>query len=163
MVAKVTKVDIAQVQARLEELRATGGNAQAALAAFGGVILNRIRLGFRLGRSPWGTSWQGLLLRRGQPLRNTGMLRNSITMAQGPGRVTIGTNHPGRNVHQFGATIKPKHASRLVFPGPGGLIFAKQVTIPARPFMPINPAGNVDVPGPWVASGLQAMQRALDL
>lgn len=162
MTAKL-KVDIAQVQARLAHIKATGGNAQAALAAFGGVILNRIRMGFRLGRSPWGQAWLPLSIRLGTPLRDTGRLARSITMAQGPNEITIGTNLIQAPVHQFGATIKPKTASILRFPGPGGFIFAKQVTIPARPFMPIGPDGNADLPQAWAVSGLNAMGKALEL
>lgn len=162
MAAKV-HVDLAAVKDRLEEIRRNGGNAQAALGAFGGVVLNRIRLGFRMGRTPWGAAWLPVKLRQGQPLRNTGALQRSITMQQGANEVLIGTNHPGRNVHQFGATIRPKNVSLLRFPGPNGFIFAKEVTVPARPFMPINQSGQVDLPQQWAASGLEAMKKALQL
>lgn len=162
MVAKVT-ADIREVAARLAKLKADGQDTGKVLGAFGGVILNRIRLGFRLGRSPAGSPWAALKLRDGAPLRNTGALRNSITMQVGRGQVTIGTNRVGARVHQFGATIKPKTAKVLAFPGPGGTVFAKQVTIPARPFMPLSQGGDVAVPPAWVESGLQAMKRALEL
>lgn len=162
MAAKV-HVDLAAVQARLEQIKRNGGNAQAALGAFGGVVLNRIRLGFRMGRNPWGAPWLPVKLRRGQPLRNTGALQRSIALQQGANEVLIGTNHPGRNVHQFGATIRPKNVSLLRFPGPNGFIFAKEVTVPARPFMPINRANQVDLPQQWAVSGLEAMKKALQL
>ena len=162
MVAKV-HADIAEVQARLNKIKATGGNALAALGAFGSVILNRIRLGFRLGRSPWGQPWHALVLRQGTPLRNTGLLQRSITMAATGKEVVIGTNLIQAPVHQFGATIKPKNAKFLRFAGPNGFIFSKQVTIPARPFMPINRAGAAAVPPQWAQSGLEAMKKALQL
>lgn len=158
------KADISQVLARLNKLKATGGSIQPALAAFGGVILNRIRLGFRLGRSPWGNAWQALLIRKGgAPLRHHGHLQRSITMQQGRNTVTIGTNLRQAPVHQFGAVIKPKNVSVLRFPGPNGFIFAKQVTIPARPFMPLTQAGDAALPPAWAGSALNAMKKALQL
>lgn len=162
MPAKVN-VDLAEVQARLQQIKADGGDVSAALGAFGGVVLNRIRLGFRMGRTPWGAAWLPVKLRVGQPLRNTGQLQRSITMQTGKDAVTIGTNHPGRNVHQFGATIRPRNVSLLRFPGPNGFIFAKEVTVPARPFMPINQSNQVDLPQQWAQSGLEAMKKALKL
>jgi len=160
--AKVTKVEMAEVLARLAQLQ-DPAQAGVAVRAFGAAVLNRIRLGFRLGSSPWGAPWQALKLREGQPLVNTGRLRSSITMQQTTDGVTIGTNLRQARVQQFGATIKPKNAKWLRFPGPNGFIFAKQVTIPARPFMPLTRGGDVALPAQWTASGLSAMKKALQL
>ncbi|WP_175404830.1 phage virion morphogenesis protein, partial [Endozoicomonas atrinae] len=42
-------------------------------------------------------------------------------------------------VHNFGATIRPKKAKILAFPGKNGqTVFAKKVVIPARPFLAIE-------------------------
>lgn len=156
------KADISQVLARLNKLKGTAGY-MSALGAFGSIILNRIRLGFRLGRAPRGQAWLPPKLRQGAPLRDTGRLARSITMQKGANVVSIGTNLRQARVHQFGATIKPKNATVLRFPGPGGFIFARQVTIPARPFMPLTSAGDADLPPPWIQSGLNAMKKALEL
>ena len=53
-------------------------------------------------------------------------------------------------VHQFGATIKPKKGKFLVFQPPGfaGPIFAREVIIPARPYLPIRNR-LVDLPAAW--------------
>lgn len=93
----------------------------------------------------------------GQPLRDTGRLQRSITARADANGVTVGTNlrtasgvlYPA--VHQFGATITPKKAKRLVFPGPNGeLVFAKKVTIPARPFLPLRRGvSTVELPPAW--------------
>lgn len=162
MVAKI-EANIAEVQARLNAIKASGGDTSPALRAFGNVILNRIRMGFRLGRSPWGQSWRQLVLRDGQPLRNTGLLQRSITMQQVKDGVEIGTNLIQARVQHFGATIRPKNVKFLRFPGPNGFIFAKEVTIPARPFMPIDRSGGMAMPPQWAASGLEAMKKALQL
>lgn len=48
----------------------------------------------------------------------------------------VGTNVIYAAVHEFGATIRPKVAGeRLAWEGPDGWIFAKEVKIPARPYM----------------------------
>ncbi|MBU2713732.1 phage virion morphogenesis protein [Zooshikella sp. WH53] len=41
-------------------------------------------------------------------------------------------------IHQFGGTIKPKNGRYLVFPLGEQTIFAKEVNIPARPFMGLS-------------------------
>lgn len=153
----------AQVQQRLQQITDGGGSAKGALSAFGRVVLNRIRLGFRAGRSPYGQAWAPLKLRAGQPLRDTGALQRSITMSATGNEVVIGTNRVGARVHQFGATIVPVRAKVLAFPGPGGMIFAKRVVVPARPFMPINPAGDMALPPSWAEAGLKAMAKELGL
>ena len=59
-----------------------------------------------------------------------------------------GPEHIGA-VHQFGATIVPKRAKYLAIPFAGGVIFSKKAVIPARPYLPIDQSGNVDMPTEW--------------
>jgi phage gpG-like protein len=77
-----------------------------------------------------------------------GNLRDSIDyQVSGGDTVEIGTNY-GRlpsggsvaAVHQFGATIRPRRGRHLIFTPRGFThpIFARQVTIPARPFLPMS-------------------------
>lgn len=54
------------------------------------------------------------------------------------GRILIGTRVTYGNVHQFGATIKPKKAKALAFQMGGDPFFRKSVTIPARPFLGVS-------------------------
>ena len=131
----------------------------------GSVVLNRIRLCFKLGIDPWGNPWAALKVRRGQPLRDSGLMNRSITARPDASGVTIGTNlkHEGVSypaVHQWGAVITPKRAKRLVFPGPNGrLIFAKKVTIPARPFLPLRKdAAAVALPPAWSEAVVRALR-----
>lgn len=49
------------------------------------------------------------------------------------------------HVHQFGATIKPKDHPALVFSIGGKTVFAKEVTIPARPFVGISDANAEEI------------------
>lgn len=172
-----------QVQARIKELQAAGSNMSQAWRAAGISIVNRIRLGFRMGRDPWGNTWQPIKWRAprisakggitkagrrqrqanfagtpGQPLVDTGRLRRSIVERAQPNSVTVGTNLIYARVHQFGARIKAKKGPFLVFAGPDGApLFVRQVTIPARPFMPINQAGQPSLPATWAANIIRTL------
>ena len=56
------------------------------------------------------------------------------------------------------AVIEPKQAKFLRWMSPVGMIRAKKVTIPARPFLPIDGSGSTDLPAQWAAEVLQALQ-----
>lgn len=161
---KVQVID-GQARAKIKALQASANNMQPVFATIGGIIRNRIRLCFKLGIDPWGSPWAALKFRQGQPLRNTGRMQASITSRPDATGVTIGTNLRNKGVsypavQQFGATIEPKTAKRLVFPGPGGkLIFAKKVTIPARPFLPLKKdATVVSLPPDWSLAVTRALR-----
>lgn len=139
-------VDDGGVVSRIRAMIAAGDNMRPLYQRIGAALVSEIQLGFKAGASPYGQAWAPLSIRRGQPLRDSGRLRSSITSRPDDSGVTVGTNLIYAPVHQFGATIKPKNAKRLVFPGGGGLIFAKSVTIPARPFMPLDDSGAVNLP-----------------
>lgn len=146
--------------AKLNALKKATGDMTGAFAAVGRSIASRIRLCFKLGIDPWNNPWAALKMRKGQPLRDTGRLQRSITSKPDATGVTIGTNVKYAKVHQFGATIVPVKAKRLVFPGPGGkLIFAKKVVVPARPYMPIKSGGQVlELPPEWRAASARAVK-----
>lgn len=157
-----------QVEARLKQLQAAGSNLQPAYTAIGKTLVDRIRLGFRGTRSPWGETWAPLKSRAGKALRDTGRLQRSIVPKVDSQGVTVGTNIkvPGGSanlaaVHQFGTTIVPKTAKWLVFEINGKVIRAKKVTIPARPFMPLRPAGNLDLPPAWASAILRNLAAHL--
>ena len=151
----------AGARAKLQALIKAAGDPTPIYQTVGRTILNRIRLCFKLGIDPWGAPWAALKLRQGQPLRDTGRLNRSIVANPDKNGVTIGTNVMYAPTHQYGATISPKNAKKLVFPGPGGrMIFAKKVTIPARPFMPLrkNHAA-VALPPQWSADVTRAIRN----
>ena len=127
----------------------------------GSVLVRKINLGFKLGIDPFGNPWTKLKLRKGQPLRDTGRLQRSITAKADAKGVTVGTNVAYARTHQFGATIEPKKAKRLVFQGPGGrLIFAKKVVIPARPFLPLRADAQVAaLPPDWSVAVVRAIRN----
>lgn len=136
----------------ISELIKAGEDLKPLMITLGQTGVSRMKMGFSQGRSPEGAAWKPLKFRKGQPLRDTGRLMNSIThQLEGSDKVAIGTNVFYGIVHQFGATVHPsteKHATIagvtskgagfLAFPnGSGGYVFTKKaVKIPARPFVP---------------------------
>ena len=156
----VFRIDDSKATAKLKLLQSAIDNPQPVYATVGRVLVNRIRLCFKLGIDPWGSPWLALKFRKGQPLRDTGRMNRSIVSKVDATGVTVGTNLIYAPVHQFGATIVPKNKPRLVFPGPNGkLIFAKKVVIPARPFMPLRRgADSVQLPPDWSARVTAALK-----
>lgn len=155
------EVNDAGARAKLKALGAAAGDMRPVFATVGRSIANRIRLCFKLGIDPWSNPWAALKIRKGQPLRDTGRLNRSIVANPDQTGVTIGTNVKHAAVHQFGAVITPKKpGGRLVFPGPGGrMVFAKKVTIPARPFMPLKKNSTVvALPPAWSADVTRALR-----
>lgn len=153
-------VDDAQAREKLRALIGAASDMTPVYQTVGRVVLNRIRLCFKLGIDPWGSPWAKLKIRQGQPLRDTGRLNRSIVANADKTGVTIGTNVQYAPTHQFGATIVPKRAKRLVFPGPGGrMIFAKKVAIPARPFLPLRKGyTTATLPPSWSADVTRALR-----
>lgn len=164
-----------QVEARFQALGTKSPEVLRSLEAYTRVLRTRIQLGFRMSKSPDGKPWKPLnpiLTRVGQPLRNTGRLYGSVQVRRDGDGFVVGTNlrTPGGEyslgaIHQYGAHIEPVRGRYLVWAPAGmkGLVFAQSVTIPARPFMPVNAAGQVDLPPAWAQSALSAMARALGL
>lgn len=96
----------------------------------------------------------------GKPLVDTGLLRNSIVYAAGSNSVEIGTVAKQAKLQHFGGRVVPKRAKVLAFAGPGGeLILSRGVTIPARPFMPVNPQGTVMLPADWSRGALREIAK----
>jgi phage virion morphogenesis protein len=122
----------------------------AALKNIGQVLLKGTRERFSRQVDPEGRPWAPLNpeyakgKRGGKILQVQGMrggLLGSITaQLSGSHRLEVGTNKIYGAVHQFGATIRPRSAEALVFRLGGRLIRAKQVTIPARPYLGISAA-----------------------
>lgn len=84
----------------------------------------------------WPPNLEGtsILLRSGQHLLAT------VAFVAAETEVEWGSSWEFAHVHQFGATIKPKTADRLVFTIGGKKVGAKKVTIPARPFVGVSEA-----------------------
>jgi phage gpG-like protein len=134
----------------LGEMLERGMNLKPLFEAVGSELVSRVQQGFISSRSPYGVQWAALKLRQGQPLRDKGHLMSSITYNAATDSVLIGPgagpSSKGAAVHQFGATITAKNKPFLAFRAGGKWIFAKRVTIPARPYLPTEQGG---LPPSW--------------
>ena len=109
---------------------------------------------FNQGVDPAGKAWAPLLpayaaVKRGPSiLVGSGMsggLQGSITFDTGPDFVAVGSNRIYAAVHHFGAVIKPVNAAALRFKLGSVWVTAKQVTIPARPYLGVSAADQVEI------------------
>ena len=92
--------------------------------------------------APDGTPWPE---NRNQTptLYASGALHNSIDYRATLSAITVGSPLIYAAIHHFGGVIKPKKAKALSFMAGGDRVFAKSVTIPARPYLGLSP-DNVD-------------------
>jgi phage virion morphogenesis protein len=112
---------------------------------------------FAAERAPDGTAWAPLHPLYAEIKRGPGILRgpnwsrsglnNSITYAASGWEVAVGSNKVYAAIHQFGGTIRPKRAKLLILRTAEGAIWgtAKEVTIPARPYLGLSAEDERDV------------------
>jgi phage gpG-like protein len=92
---------------------------------------------FESSSDPYGRPWEKLKARTGQPLLDTGRLRNSLRAlgVQSKGfRVVTRVKYAA--LHNYGGTVTAKKAPYLRFKVAGRWVSKKSVTIPRRQFIP---------------------------
>lgn len=129
--------DLGRMSGRVMNFLANLADPRELLEGFGDALLLNIDQRFEDGEGPDGTPWQKAA-RGGQTLVDTARLRNSFDKRVSERDVAVGTNVIYASIHQTGGTIKPKRKRVLAFTVGGNPVFAKQVTIPARPFLGIG-------------------------
>lgn len=129
--------DLGRMGGKVMNFLANLSDTRPLLEDIGDVLLLNIDRRFEEGRGPDGTPWKKTA-RGGQTLVDTARLRNSFDKRVEAQSVSAGTNVIYAPTHQHGATIKPKRAKVLAFTIGGKAVFAKEVTIPARPFLGIG-------------------------
>lgn len=169
------KVDAGAAMGVLGRLRELGHDPAPLMELAGGILENSVRERFRTGQGPGGIPWPvsrrqtfaarpgakgGAVIgpnQGGRTLVDKGGLESSVTHRAEEKRVEVGIiakteSAKHAKTHQFGATIRPVRAAFLVFTGPDGhKIFARQVTIPARPFIGIDDLDRADLFEAWTA------------
>jgi len=88
--------------------------------------------------TPDGSAWKQSIA-NDDTLVASGALRGSISEEVAGDAIYVGSRGaavaPYAAAHQWGVTIKPVNAERLAFMLGNKLVFAKQVTLPARPYI----------------------------
>ncbi|MDV7340975.1 phage virion morphogenesis protein [Terasakiella sp. A23] len=123
----------AQVQRFLSNVSET----DLLLEAIGMGFTTETNTRFREGKGPEGVPWEKTN-RGGQILVDSGITRDSFNSQVEGSTVKHGSNQQHVKTHQFGAVIKPKNAKVLAFEIDGKMVFARKVTIPARPILGID-------------------------
>ncbi len=121
--------------------------------------LARIREG---GPAPDGADWPDRHPAYDNPrpvLNLSGALGESIESDADEDTVSWGSSIVYARIHQLGGTIKPKHGKALAFTLGTEAVFARSVTMPARPYLGYGDAerqGVEDVVEAWLEEALGA-------
>jgi phage gpG-like protein len=105
----------------------------------------RIKDCFTKSQTPYGESW-ATVERGGQPLLDTGRLKNAFVDASSPGVIRINNPTVYAKLMNCGGRVAAKTAKALAFKVAGKMRFAKSVTIKARQFIPDESRG---LPKDW--------------
>lgn len=127
-----------QLAAGLSLLLGRVRDPRPALEEMGAAVLFTTRRRIEKETDPDGRAWPALKSRAGAALRLSNRLYSSYTYLVERHGVRVGSNMIYAALHHFGGIIVPKNAAALVFQMHGQTIFAKKVTIPARPALGIN-------------------------
>lgn len=141
-------VDDRSVQAALRKLSKSSSELSPVMNQIGAILQDSIKDSFKQSRDPWGSAWAPLsavtAARRkggkgGQPLLDTGRLRNSINYQANASSVVVGASAKYAGTHQFGAKKGAFGRTTRNSPIPWG-------DVPARPFVPISADGKARLP-----------------
>lgn len=158
------------------------GSQQQLYNLIGHVLIQEINESFVTATDPWGTAWQPLKSRKGQPLRDTGRLKSSITYQVYQDFVEVGTNLNYAPYHQFGFSRDVSVSQKTLYfrlnaDGSVGHRFVKKhksnfeqtvnvkahnITVPARPYLPINDQDQVMLPPAWEQAILRNIQLFIE-
>lgn len=96
----------------------------------------------------WGGDKWKETLRGGKKLQLRGQLAGSINTQSGNDFARIGSNKKYAAIHHLGGEIAAKNAPYLMIPlGGGRFARKKSVSIPARPYLPIDGSGKLQSDG----------------
>ena len=141
------KIDDTTAAKAFADMARVISDPQPVLRAIGTGLVQVTQDRFESATDPDGNAWADLNPLYASTKRGPGILRESamrgglmasITYETSADAVQVGTNKIYAAVHQFGATIVPKEAPALIFRIGGKLVWARSVTIPARPFLGIG-------------------------
>ena len=136
------EIDSAALNAVLNKAVQTLANPKLLFMEIGEELLSIHRMRFMQQQAPDGTPWQPLAdWYRAAKARNPdkiltldGHLSGTLRYQATTDGVVFGSDRPYAAIHQFGGTIRPKHAKALNVGGRA----VKRVTIPARPWLGLS-------------------------
>lgn len=140
---KITDTGVVEAFNRLIAL---GENPYPALKGIGEKAVEFTKDCFQRSADPYGAPWAPLKSRAGKPLIGEGKSLSTQFAYRVVGNDTVQiTSLMGyAALHNFGGTVKPKNVKALFFMVGNRKVFAKSVTIPARPFFPNEAQGLPD-------------------
>jgi phage gpG-like protein len=165
------QTDLGAARQAFAYLRNLGEDPRPLLEIAGQIAESNWRDRFRTGRGPGGVPWpisqrvthaaqpkRGRIgpSQGGRTLFNKGGLVGSLTHEVRGKSAKIGIIPKTKSarfgyVHQFGATILPRRGEFLIFTAPDGhKVFARKVTIPARPFIGFDDQDRADIHEAWM-------------
>lgn len=113
-------INLAQLRDTIQRRGAPAAVVQSALPAMRLLAIAGVKEHFATSTGPGGESWKALAHPRPQggqhPLRDKGLLMASVGANVTKSQLALIASHPGANVHQHGATIRPKTARMLAIP-----------------------------------------------
>lgn len=117
-------------------------NKKLLMATIGEALVAGTQRRFQAQKTPDGQNWKPsgrAATEGGMTLSDSGHLRKSIDYAATPDKVMVGSNAVYSRIHQVGGVIKPKNGKTLKFTTASGKeVAAKQVNIPARPYLGVS-------------------------
>ena len=139
MSIRVYAIGIEEIQSRLKIIQRNTSNTLPIMAGISEILKMDTQDSFKEKTSPFGQPWK----ESKHWLYKSGRLSSFNTNATAyTAEVYASAEYAA--IHQFGGTIKPKNGKYLMFKGTGSRFAkVKQVVIPARPFMPVNSAGQL--------------------
>jgi phage gpG-like protein len=156
------RVDSAALTAALAKLQRLGADATPVMRAMGERLKsiterNFNTAGARYRPAPWKKKRDG----RPSGLQASKTLMQSFRLAVTPTTATLSNPTVYAAIHQFGGEIVAKNSPLLRFRSGGRWWSKKKVTIPARPFIPITPDGQLtpEASNLVARDGLRAIQR----
>lgn len=156
LVLKVTPQGFEAIERRLSRLNPL--QQDTLLAGLGRLIreqtVERLQKG---GPSPAGQAWTPNREGRKPILFRSGALARSIDYAVGGAQLVVGSGLVYAAIHQFGGVILPKESPRLAFRIGNRMVFARKVTMPARPYIGLSPADRREV----ILAAVQYIRRVL--
>jgi phage gpG-like protein len=167
MVAVRITARIGEAKAVIQSYRDLAADPTELMETGAALMENSTRSRFADQQGPGGIPWpqsRRALAQGGRTLIDTGGLVSSITSRASSNRFEWGimAKTPSAKFaasHQFGVTIRPKKGPYLIFRGADGhVIFARSVTLPARPFLGVDEDDRLDLKAAWVAQ-LERMKR----